>query len=955
MTRDSSRAETVGHDSVSFGPYRLYPASRTFEKEGEPLPLGNRALDILTVLVEHAGEVVSHRDLMARVWRGLVVDPGNLRVHINSLRRALDDGDGRERYIANVTGQGYSFVAPIQRESAQPRAAAAPAAAARPRQPLPAMLARMVGREAAVATIAADLIAERFVTVIGPGGIGKTTVAVSVAHSLLEEFLGAVCFVELSSVTDPRLVAATVASALGLSVNTEDVAPSLLVFLRSQRILLVLDNCEHVIDTAAPLAERIFQEAPGVHLLATSREAMRVEGEHAFWLQPLASPPPDAALGATQALTFPAIRLFVERAAASGVRLELSDADAATVATICAGLDGLPLAIEFAAARVGAHGLAGTANILKSQLSLQWQGRRTALPRHQTLHSLLDWSHDLLLDAEQRVLRRLSAFVGTFTLEAAQAVAGDGDEAAVVAVIESLVAKFLVSRAVSNDVTRYRLLETTRVYALEKLERSGEMVAIADRHARYCSSVLARIVATDSGSAADHLGNIRAALDWAYSQRARDPRLAVELAASAVRVFMGLSLLTECHRWSQAALASLDESTRGGPHEMRLQEALAFAATYMIANHEGVGPALERALSVARALDDPADQLRLLAVQNLYFIRAADIGRARANAEEFAELSRGGDAASDVVAELLLGIAEHFLGNQAAAIDRVGRGLERAATIKLRPYGVHARMRANIVYGRALWMGGFPDRALAHVRRTIEAAEASGNALNICFSCLYTAPVFLWRGDLEAARDGIERAITHPNWPSLVAMHDGRMAMQGTLWLRQGDVERAVEALRAGVTTMRANGQTLLLSVAVCSLTEGLVALGRYDEADATIGRLLADFGPGAEASHLPEMLRMQAHVTMSRPSPDDARAEESLARALTVAREQGAVSWELRAATMLARLRQRQGRPAEAVRNLLPIYRRLDEGADAADPRAAAALLRELGEPEPQASSSPR
>jgi predicted ATPase/DNA-binding winged helix-turn-helix (wHTH) protein len=917
--------------------------------------LGNRALDILTVLVEHAGKVVSHRDLMARVWRGLVVDPGNLRVHINSLRRALDDGDGRDRYIANVTGQGYSFVAPVQRGTGPPpRAMTMPTAATR-RQPLPAMLARMVGREGAVATIAADLVAERFVTVIGPGGIGKTTVAVSVAHSLLDEFADAVCFVELSSVTDPRLVAATVASALGLAVNTEDVAPTLFSFLRPQRILLVLDNCEHVIESAAPLAERVVQEAPGVHLLATSREAMRVEGEHAFWLPPLGSPPPDTPFDAAQALAFPAIRLFVDRAAASGVRLVLSDADAATVASICAGLDGLPLAIEFAAARVGAHGLDGTAQILKSQISLQWKGRRTALPRHQTLHSLLDWSHDLLLDVEKRILRRLSVFVGTFTLEAAQAVAADGDEAVVVAAIESLVAKFLVSRAVSKDVTRYRLLETTRVYALEKLERSGEQSETSDRHARYCTSVLSRIVATDPGSAADHLGNIRAALEWAYAQRARDPGLLVKLAASAVRVFIELSLLTECHRWSRAALASIDDSTRGGQHEMRLQEALAFAATYMIANHEGVGPALERALAIARSLDDPADQLRLLTVQNLYFIRAANIGAARANALEFAGLSRRDEAASDVVAELMLGITEHFLGNQSAAIDQVGRGLQRAATSTFRPYGQHALMRANIVYVRALWMGGFPDRALAHAKRTIEAAESSGKALNICFSRLYTAPVFLWRGDLDAAREGIERAITHPNWPSLVAMHDGKMALQGTLWLREGDIERAVATLQAGATTMRANGQTLLLSIAVCSLTEGLAAMGRYDEADDTIGKLLADLGPGSEASHLPEMLRMQAHVAMSRPSPDFARAEESLARALTVAREHGALSWELRAAMMLARLRQRQGRSAEALHELSSIYHRFNEGTGTADLRAAAVLLRDLGGAEPQASPSPR
>ena len=410
---------SAGDGIFSFGPFRLFPSARTLERDGVPLALGNRALDILVVLTEHAGEVVSHRDLLARVWRNLVVDPSNLRVHINGLRRALSQGDpdggGHERYIASVVGQGYSFVAPVKRESTAvrpPQLPEYPCGAARERLVLPPALARMVGRDEAVRTIAADLIADRFVTIIGPGGIGKTTVALSVAHTLFEEFDGAVCFVDLSTVTEPNLVAVTIASKLGLSVQTEQVMPALMLCLRTLRILMVLDNCEHVVEATATLTEKIIQEAAGVHILATSREALRVEGEHAYWLASLESPPSDGSVRATEAMKFPAVKLFMERAAASGSRLELADADVSVIAGICGRLDGIPLAIEFAAGRVGLHGLAGTAELLKTRFGLQFPGRRTAVPRHKTLHALLDWSYGLLSDAEQLVLRRLAVFVG---------------------------------------------------------------------------------------------------------------------------------------------------------------------------------------------------------------------------------------------------------------------------------------------------------------------------------------------------------------------------------------------------------------------------------------------------------------------------------------------------------------------------------------------------------------
>lgn len=958
---DGSGAEG---DIISFGPFRLYPAARALEKDGIPLALGNRALDILVVLAERAGEVVSHRELLARVWRDLVVDPSNLRVHINGLRRALGQGpgdnngdsDGTERYIANVIGQGYSFVAPVRRESASgrpPLLPEYPCGAARQRLVLPPALARMVGRHETVRTIAADLIADRFVTIIGPGGIGKTTVAVSVAHTMLEEFDGAVCFVDISTVTDPRLVAATIASKLGLTVQTEHVVPALMLCLRTLRILLVLDNCEHVIEASATLAERIIQEAPGVHILATSREALRVEGEHAYWLASLECPPSDGSVRAADAMRFPAVELFMERAAAGGSRLELTDADVSVIAGICGRLDGIPLAIEFAAARVGLHGLAGTADLLKTRFGLQFPGRRTAVPRHQTLHALLDWSYGLLSEAEQLVLRRLSICVGPFALEAAQAIACDGvlDAGQVVRALEGLVAKSLVSAATPSGTTRYRLLETTRVYAHEKLEESGEKQVIAKRHAMYFASLLSAISgkigdqgASDAAEMSEHLGNMRASLEWAFNsggESADVQLLAVELAASCVPIFLELSLLAECHKWSVSGLAWLDDGTRGSRQELILQEALATSAIWALANHEEARGALTRAVEIARHLGDAPRRLRLLVGLHIFRMRSGEIRDSLAVAEEFAAAARlAAIAPYGAVADFLLGGSHHFMGHQHLARKHLESSLSLWGSLDLRLFGLDTRLRALVTFGRVMWVSGFPDRAIAVAREALGLAERSNRPLGVCFSFLYTAPLFLWCGDNRAARQVLEKLMAHPNWHALPSLHATAFAIQGALQIREGDREGGIELVRSAVRSLRADRQCLLLAGAVSTLAKGLAGMGQLEEALAVLEEVLANAHEGAEMSHFPELLRIRAEILLSLPQPDEAEAETVLGQSLAAARQQGALSWELRTSLTLARLRARQGRGHEGRQQLSSVYARFTEGFGTVDLEAAKRLL---------------
>src|SRR5450432_900359 len=596
-------------DVISFGPFTLMASERLLTKQGATLHLGARTLDTLIALASRPNEVVSKRDLMAEVWPDVTVEEGSLRFHIAELRKALGGGKAGARYISTLAGRGYCFVAPVTRSSN--RANVLPAAAASfPHTNLPNPLLRMVGRGDDVFRLSSQLNASRFVTIVGTGGVGKTTVAVAVGHHLIEAFIGAVLFVDLGMLSDPGLVATTAASMLGLSVQSNDATPSLIAYLRDKRILLILDNCEHLVEAVAALASRIFVAAPHVHILATSREALQVEHEHVYRLDPLACPPDDSGLTAAAVQNFPAVQLFIERAAASGVRLDFGDAEAAIVVGICRKLDGVALAIELAARRVDAYGLAQTAALLDQRLTLLWLGPRTAPARQKTLQATLDWSYGLLSELERVVLRRLAVFVGHFTIDAALAVATSAsvDQALVFGAIDSLVAKSMVATSPLGAMMRYRLLDTTRAYALQIIIDDADALDLSTRHASYFRRWLEQNgkewSSLSSGiERASHfagVNNVRVALEWCFSQGG-NIELGVSLAAAATQVFLAMSLLPECHRWSKFALLALDDAARGGREEMHLQTALGVSLMFTRGGQDAARVALNRGLAIAEA------------------------------------------------------------------------------------------------------------------------------------------------------------------------------------------------------------------------------------------------------------------------------------------------------------------------------------------------------------------
>jgi predicted ATPase/DNA-binding winged helix-turn-helix (wHTH) protein len=479
-TQTNTRTEQV----FLFETFIIYVKRRLVTDRNRPLQIGSRALDILFVLLESAGEVVSKEEIIARVWPRTVVEEINLRVNIAAIRRALDvDRDGQS-CITNIPQRGYSFVADVRRMDASGVKESACAGCALSN--LPVCLTQIEGRDSIVGTLLVQLPMRRFITLVGPGGVGKTCVALQVAQRLHGQYRDGVCFIDFTELASPWDVPGKVAQALGPVIDGLDAVSPAADVLRERQMLLVFDNCEHVIDACALVAEELLRAAPEVSILATSRESLRAEGEYVQHLAPLACPPASVNPDLREAMTYPALRLFVDRVMARQGSFRLRQQDVKTVGQICRRLDGLPLALELAAAKVEVLGLVGFLGQLDSVYPLLLQGRRTAAARHQTLKAMLDWSYALLPQVEKVCLRRLGVFNRSFDMDDAVALISCDTigETCVFTAIERLVTKSLLCAETSGGTGRYHLLHVTRAYALEKLKSSGEFVRLRDRLAR---------------------------------------------------------------------------------------------------------------------------------------------------------------------------------------------------------------------------------------------------------------------------------------------------------------------------------------------------------------------------------------------------------------------------------------------------------------------------------------
>src|SRR5882724_11504093 len=944
-----------------FPPFRLDTANQCLWRgDGaaeERIPLAPRAFDVLRYLVEHPGRLVAHDELLEALWPKTYVQPEVLKSHIASIRAVLGDGARKPLFIETLSRRGYRFIAPVTEGGLASHAAAREnyAKAATPAGPppsrttnLPEAVSELIGREAELGQITALATEHRLVSLVGAGGIGKTRLGLEVGRHLLRRFADGVFLAELGSLSSAELVPATVASALGLThavhtLSDEGVAGA----VGTKKLLLVIDNCEHVIEAAARMAEALLRASPGVSLLATSREPLRVSGEYVYRVPSLDVPAKDPQ-DMEDVFRYGAVRLFVLRAHAAEPRYVAEGPVLAATAAICRRLDGIPLAIELAATRIAGFGVAGVAARLDDRFRLLTGGSRT-LARQQTMRATLDWSYDLLSESERVVLRRLGVFVGAFTLDAVSAVATGADIPAsdIADSVANLVGKSLVSTDVGGAIVYYRLLETTRAYAREKLIGSAEFEHVAQRHAEYLRDLFEHAEAElETRPTAEwlsvyrpHIDDLRAALDWAFS-RSGDVGVGVALAAATAPLWTYLSLLTECRARVEQAIAALGGQVPFDPRrDMRLYLALGHV---LLQNRQAsarpeANAALTKALELAEITDD--GRYRLAALHGLYLARffTGEYRNALNLAEKFRTVAADTAARSDVpIGNLLIGLTLHVLGDQPGARRHleplVGSHFVTARPAHISLYQYDQRVTLECYYARVLWLQGFGDQARRLTEKLLDYARTNDHRRSFLYTLLLaTCPIAVFVGDLTTVERHVRLAFELAARHAIEMWNGWAQCFEGVVLIKRGESQAGSQLLQSALERLPAPGFHHHVSLLLPELAEGLVvadtALARAEQTEA--GWCLA------------ELLRTKGELLLLGREPTAvATAEQCFHQALDVARRQGALSWELRAATSLARFWRGQQRVTQARKLLGSVYRRFTEGFETADLIAAKALL---------------
>jgi predicted ATPase/DNA-binding winged helix-turn-helix (wHTH) protein len=944
------------------GEWEVDLARRELRARGIPVPIGGRAFEIIEVLVQSPGELVTKDDVMGRVWPGAIVEENTLQVHISAIRKALGSDRG---LLRTVSGRGYRL---LGNWVAKPEDIATDAVDSGQSQTLaetfpsnlPAPGSELIGRIAAVQYLRDALSAYRAVTLTGPGGIGKTRLALEVARGRPPGHGSAGCLVEMGSLADPNLVPSAVAGVLGLKLGGDEIsAESVARAIGGNKLLLVLDNCEHIVDAVASFTETVVRMCPRTTVLVTSRELLRIEGEYVYRVPPLelpASDPEEAGNVPRQS----AVQLFLARTQALHVDFSSDPENIPAIAAICRRLDGIPLAIEFAAARAATLGLREVASRLDDRFQLLTSGRRTALPRHQTLRATLDWSYELLAEREQCLLRHLAIFAAGFTLRAATAIVSHNATVALTAVegIANLVAKSLVIPDGPVSTGRWRLLETIRAYAIEKLTESGEAELAARRHAEFFRDLFApaatasrlRPSIENMDRQVQELDNVRAALDWSFSP-AGDPAVGVVLAAAYTPVWIHFELMVECRERAERALECLGPGVDlTAPLRMQLHIGLGLALIFTMGSVARARIALANALEIAESLDDIDAQLWNLWAMWGLSLNIGECREAQSSAERFSRVApRTGDLADMLVADRLMGAALLYGGKLQEARFRFERVLEHYVAPRDRRHRIlfHSdqRMLARAMLARVLWLQGFADQARGTALAGVDDAQASGYELSLCWVLYYAVyPISLTTGDPVAAERAVTMLVRLATRHNVAFWKAVARCLEAKLLIKRGEIANGSALLRAALETCGTNGWTICYPEFLGVLAESLATLGKLTEALVTIDQALATADHGGERWYVAELLRIKGELLIQQPGARSISAGEAcFFEAREVARQHDALFLELRVALSLARLMASQNRPDNARQVLKPVYDRFTEGFDTPDLRAANALLESL------------
>jgi predicted ATPase/DNA-binding winged helix-turn-helix (wHTH) protein len=928
-------------------------ARRELRVLGSPVPVGGRAFEIIEVLAQSAGELVTKDELMNRIWPGAIVMENTLQVHAAAVRKAL--GPYRS-LLKTESRRGYRLLGQWtvrHHDAANPPVGLLQiqVTGRSPPTNFPATTTRLVGRSVAVARLQDLVSAYRVVTLTGPGGIGKSTLALEVARRVFGEFADGGWLVELASLSDPELVPSAMAGALGLRLGSNTISSEAVArAIAGKELLLVLDNCEHVIDAAATLTETLVRLCPRATILTTSREVFRIAGEYAYRVPPLEVPAREQ-VNADQILGHSAPELFIARAKELGSDFSSHAESLPTIAEICRHLDGIPLAIEFAAARAAILGVEHVAAALRDRFALLTSGRRTALPRHRTLRATFDWSYQLLPAGEQRLLRWLSVFPGGFSLAAAvEILAGRQTRPSVIDGVSGLVEKSLLNVEETATVVTYRMLETTREYAYKRLSESGEARTAAQRHALYVRNAIVRTGPESAASSAptenlisggtlrtEEIHNVRAALDWCFSPGG-DVGVGLEITAAYARTWLHMSLMAECRVRMEAALGRLNQtSALTSDQIMQLYIALSIAVVHTTGLVEDTQASLEKALKIADSSAEDITRLRALWAIWDYHSNSREYARALQAARKFHQVTtRSEDRSAIVVANRLSGHSLHYHGEQATArlhleqVLKLGTKHDRARTVWFFQYD--QRVLAGATLARVLWLLGYPDKAAAAAEASCAEAAELGHRLSQCYAHATAAfPLACLVGNLAAARQALDACIKVASENHLSFYQSWSQCMRGALLIEQEDFSAGVEVLSGALPVLGlvASRQPEFQ----IALARGLAGTGDVMGALDVLGAILAHAKSDGEYWCIPELLRIRSEILITQDREGSDAVERPLRYALRLARKQGARSWELRTATSLARyLKSRGNRRHESRRILESVVDQFTEGFATAD-----------------------
>lgn len=702
-----------------FGPFELQPDNRRLLKDGATISLRPRAFDLLAVLVERAGHLVTKDELLDQVWPKMVVEEAALHVQVSALRKVL----GADA-ITTVSGRGYQFTLPVTKGDGEPNRAS------RSKHNLPYQLTSFVGREQEIAQLQELVTAHRLVTLTGAGGAGKTRLAIEVASRLLDAFPDGVWLVELAALSDSRLVPQAVAQALEVNEQpTRPVIETLSNYLDSKKLLLVLDNVEQLLQGCAHLVDEIVRRSPDITMLVTSRERLGMTGELTYRVPSLTVPGTSGALTLETVSRYEGVRLFAERAKLVRPDFHLTAENASCVASICTRLDGMPLAIELASARLRSMSVDELSERLDQRLVLLTDGSRAALPRHRTLRSMLDWSYDLLTEREQAMLRRVAVFAAGWTLASAEQVcAGNGIDASdVIEQLGSLVDKNLVVTDEQAGATRYRMLETVRQYAQDRLRDSGE-------ESQWRSSHLACFVALGADFNREVIGtkqhawlariasehdNLRAALAWSTEASPLDG-LGLAVALDAFWRIRGF--LAEGREWFARLLdvVPIDLRTR-----LRARGLYAAGLFAILQGDYAAGKGLlQESLMLFREIDDPRNVAYALDSLAYCAIEQGEYPEAEALAREAVDLLRARASREGLCFSLIhLAIALRWRGEWAAAHESYEQSLVIARELGT-PWEIGTALRE---IGLAECDEGRCDLALTHLAEAMTVLHGLGD------------------------------------------------------------------------------------------------------------------------------------------------------------------------------------------------------------------------------------